>query len=84
MPNQFLEILLELRLSDVEKYLSERNVKYSQQTRLWISYGKMSFTPADGARSIERYIESVVTTPVSDFVFNWGTSRWRYYSNSLV
>ena len=70
MPNakSVLRDIVKLRLSDVEKYLSERNVKILATDEALDKLWQDVFTPADGARSIERYIESVVRTPVSDFV----------------
>lgn len=70
LPNakSVLRDIVKLRLSDVEKYLSERNVKILATDEALDKLWQDVFTPADGARSIERYIESVVTTPISDFV----------------
>ena len=48
--------------------MSERNVKILATDEALDKLWQDVFTPADGARSIERYIESVVTTPISDFV----------------
>ena len=68
LPNakSVLRDIVKLRLSDVEKYLSERNVKILATDEALDKLWQDVFTPADGARSIERYIESVVTTPISE------------------